>query len=200
MKSGKIYLIRHGQTEGNGHHYVGWENLNLNENGKSQALAIANLLRNRPVTDIYCSSLRRAIDTATPLSKQKQLILKTDYTLNEINYGTFQGRLKSELNLKLKKEYQYQSLPDGESLHDVYLRVKKFHHSITGSLMRSENLAIISHYWSIRLFYGILQNKNFAEIFAQRSYKPDNASVYEVAYRWQDSIGLECTSVGYVTH
>lgn len=198
MQPGKIYLIRHGQTEGNGHHYVGWEDLSLNENGINQAQAISNLLRVHPIATIYCSTLRRAIDTALPLSKQKQLKLETDKALNEIDYGAYQGRLKSELELKLRKDYRYRPLPDGESLYDVYLRVKQFRESIARLLAMKQDLAIFSHYWSIRLFLGILHNKSFDDIFAPGGYKPTNGSVYEVQYECNSVGNLDCLSERYL--
>lgn len=198
MEVGRIYLIRHGQTAGNGKHYVGWDDLPLNQTGQQQANAIADLLGNKEIDAIYCSALSRAIATAQPLAEQKKLTLTSTNELNEINYGTYQGKLKTELELKLRKNYRHQQLPDGESLHDVYLRVRRFFESIAATLTQQQNLAIVSHYWSIRMFLGILQSKNFDDIFSPGGYKPANGSIYEVCYLSDKPSGIACLSEGYL--
>ncbi len=103
--------------------------------------------------------------------------------LNEIDYGDYQGRSKSELQLKLRKDYRTQQLPGGESLHDVYFRVRKFVEVISPLLASETNLAVVAHYWSIRMLLGILQNKNFDDLFSSGGYKPANGSVYQFCYR-----------------
>ena len=197
-KPGKIYLIRHGQTIGNGRHYVGWEDLLLNNVGKDQAYTIADRLKDRPIAAIYTSALARAITTAEPLSCDKKIKIQSDQRLNEIDYGAYQGRLKSELDLKLRKDYRYQNLPEGESLHDVYLRVAQYWDALSQQLKTSENIVIVSHYWSIRILFGILQKKSFEDLFLPKGYKPANGSIYEVDMQLDELGNFTCMSHGYL--
>ncbi len=197
-KRGKIYLIRHGQTTGNGRHYVGWEDLPLNDVGKDQACKIADILKDRPIASIHTSALARAITTAEPLSCDKKIKIHTDKRLNEIHYGAFQGRLKSDLDLKLRKDYRYQNLPEGESLHDVYLRVAQYWDELSQQLTTSQNIAIVSHYWSIRILFGILQKKSFDDLFLPKGYKPANGSIYEVDMQLDELGDPICMSHGYL--
>jgi broad specificity phosphatase PhoE len=183
---------------GNGRHYVGWEDLPLNTTGIQQAQWIVDSLSALPVAIVYSSALRRAIDTALPLAQQKGLQLQTKADLNEINYGAYQGKLKSELELKLRKDYRYAPLPDGESLHDVYLRVKRFHDSIVHQMAEHKNMAIVGHYWSIRMLLGILLGQEFDDIFVSGGYKPANASVYQVQYQLHTGGRIDCLDQSYL--
>lgn len=198
MTIGRIYLIRHGQTAGNGNHYVGWDDLPLNETGVQQANRIAVQLESIHISEIYCSSLMRAVATARPLSESKGLELMCHDNLKEINYGEYQGRLKSELNLKLRKDYRYEPLSGGESLHDVYKRVRQFKDGIAESFIRNKPIAIIAHFWSIRMLLGVLQGLSFDSIFIQGGYKPVNGSIYEVQYHVDKCGKMECLTQGYL--
>jgi broad specificity phosphatase PhoE len=197
MQTGKIFLIRHGQTTGNGHHYVGQEDLPLNPIGQQQAMAIAKVLQDESIQAIYCSALNRAIATIQPLAEQKRLLLQTTGALNEIDYGAYQGRLKSELELKLRKDYRHRRLPGGESLYDVYLRVREFYQTMTQLLEMQQNLVIASHYWSIRMLFGILQNQAFDDIFSSGGYKPANGTIFEASYQYNPLGHVAVLSSGY---
>jgi len=198
MTTGRIYLIRHGQTAGNGNQYVGWDDLPLNEAGVQQANRIAVQLQAVPISGIYCSSLKRAVNTALPLSESRGLELMCYDNLREINYGEYQGRLKSELNLKLRKDYRYDPLPGGESLYDVYKRVGQFRDVIVDSCTRNKPIAVIAHFWSIRMLLGILQGLNFDSIFIPGGYKPANGSIYEVKYHFNKYGEMVCLAQGYL--
>jgi broad specificity phosphatase PhoE len=198
MTIGRIYLIRHGQTTGNSNHYVGWDDLPLNEIGVQQAHRIDLRLDSIPISEIYCSPLMRAVATARPLSESKGLELMRYDNLKEINYGEYQGRLKSELNLKLRKDYRYEPLPGGESLHDVYKRVRQFKDGIAESFIRNKPIAIIAHFWSIRMLLGVLQGLSFDSIFIPGGYKPGNGSIYEVQYHTDKYGKLVCLAQAYL--
>lgn len=198
MNTGKIYLIRHGQTNGNGNQYVGWEDLPLNAMGMQQAAEMADILREESVDAIYTSALHRAVATVRPLAEQKKLPWHSTPLLNEIDYGEYQGRYKSELQLKLRNDFRTQKLPSGESLHDVFLRVRKFVEAISPSLASGANLAVVAHYWSIRMLLGLLQNKNFDDLFSSGGYKPANGSVYQFCYRNDKEGALTVISERYL--
>lgn len=198
MTIGRIYLIRHGQTAGNGNQYVGWDDLPLNETGVQQANRIAVQFESIYISEIYCSSLMRAVATARPLSESKGLELMFHDNLKEINFGEYQGRLKSELKLKLRKDYRYEPLPGGESLYDVYKRVKQFKDGIAESFIENKPIAIIAHFWSIRMLLGVLQGLSFDSIFIPGGYKPGNASIYEVQYHTDKYGKLVCLAQAYL--
>ena len=58
---GKIYLIRHGETDSNkGHRFQGRMNMPLNAKGLAQAELLADFLREKKIDKIYCSNMLRA--------------------------------------------------------------------------------------------------------------------------------------------
>ena len=60
-----IYFMRHGQTDFNKENkWMGLLDIPLNENGISQALSSINYIKSLNIDIIYCSELKRAIQTA----------------------------------------------------------------------------------------------------------------------------------------
>ena len=61
----ELILIRHGQTDSNKRRtYVGWTDVELNEEGIRQARNLKEKLKNLSVDKIYSSPLKRARKTA----------------------------------------------------------------------------------------------------------------------------------------
>lgn len=67
--AGRLFLIRHAQTDGNSHHYVGWEDLELNARGHAQAVKVGRALAGVHLDAIFYSPLRRALQTAAHCSR-----------------------------------------------------------------------------------------------------------------------------------
>ena len=182
MAGACIFVIRHGQTGGNGNHYVGREDEPLDSTGIAQADALVDRLHGQPITAIYSSPLSRARRTAAPLAAARGLAIVVRDDLQEIDYGRYQGMLKADQPIKLRHDHRFQRMPDGESLHDVYLRLEHFAQQLQDDLRRGAQLAIVGHFWSNRMLVGILMGIPFAALFEQTRYKPGNASVYQLRY------------------
>ncbi|HET9517543.1 MAG TPA: histidine phosphatase family protein [Actinoplanes sp.] len=88
----RLLVWRHGNTDWNAEGRVqGQTDVPLNDLGRSQAAAAAELLvRFRPAS-IVSSDLRRAADTATVLSDLTGLQVQPDARLRERFFGTWQG-------------------------------------------------------------------------------------------------------------
>ena len=70
----KIYLVRHGQSEGNLHdQFIGHTDIALTELGRRQAEMAAVYLESIHLDAIYSSDLQRAYDTACATAKRKGL-------------------------------------------------------------------------------------------------------------------------------
>jgi 2,3-bisphosphoglycerate-dependent phosphoglycerate mutase len=92
----KILLIRHGESIWNqDSKFTGWTNIPLTENGKFEALTIANILKKNDLIPsiIFSSVLNRAIDTSNIIKKElnKNIEIHTSWRLNEKHYGTLEG-------------------------------------------------------------------------------------------------------------
>jgi broad specificity phosphatase PhoE len=181
--TGVLYLIRHGQTDGNGHHYVGRQDLVLNAAGRVQAVQVALALAATPLDAIYASPLQRAALTAKTLARGRvardgsALAVQLRPELMEIHYGEFQGRSKHDCPLRLKSTYSHERMPGGESLADVHARVVSIAPEFVERVRGGESLAVVGHYRSNQLLCAHLTGRSFSEALNDSSYRPRNGNV-----------------------
>lgn len=147
-------LIRHGTTEHTGHILSGRAGVELNAAGREQAAKLARRLSAlRP--DVICSSpLTRCQQTAAPLAHAFDLELRTLPQLEELDYGSWEGKAWSELadDSRWQGYNQYRSLfriPGGELLLEAQLRMMRalesLHHEAPDAVV-----ALVSHGEPIR--------------------------------------------------
>ena len=88
----RICFIRHGETDWNvAKRIQGHTDIDLNETGRSQALAMAFNAAHHRFHAIYSSDLARARDTAQVLAQREEHEVKLLPQLRERHYGIFQG-------------------------------------------------------------------------------------------------------------
>ncbi len=159
----KIYLIRHGETKGNREGYFrGRADFPLNENGRRQAEALAEALKNAGIKRIYTGPLSRAKETAEILSKKISAPVIVEEGFNNINLGPWEGKLKEEIREKYPQEFKLWitepeklRLPGAESVLDVRERAVKTLKRILGEV--KEDFAVVSHRAVLKpLIAGIL--------------------------------------------
>lgn len=149
----KIYLIRHGETAWNlERRCQGFSDIELNLKGLEQAKKIANSLKNKTVTAVYSSPLKRARQTAEAIATLHGLEIILEDGLKEINQGIFEGVVYEELRKNYKDILQKWfddpcnlQIPEGESLKVVQERAWKCMEKIIGSHEKGETLVIVSH-------------------------------------------------------
>jgi len=88
----RICFIRHGETDWNVEKRIqGHTDIELNETGRSQALAMAFNAAHHRFHAIYSSDLARAKETARVLAQREEHEVKLLPQLRERHYGIFQG-------------------------------------------------------------------------------------------------------------
>ena len=89
----ELLIIRHGESEADILHvHEGRADFELTARGHHQAKAMASYVsRNYPLSAIYCSTLKRAYQTASYLSEAAGIPLRTDERLMEFNNGLLAG-------------------------------------------------------------------------------------------------------------
>ena len=92
----KFLLVRHGESIWNqDSKFTGWTNIPLTENGKKEAVNIANVLKKNNLipTIIFSSVLNRCIDTSNIIKNNldRNIEIHTTWRLNEKHYGTLEG-------------------------------------------------------------------------------------------------------------
>ena len=180
MGRGRLYLVRHARTAGNGVRYVGWGDEPLDEVGTQQAQALADELAGEPLDAVYSSPLRRALDTARPLAERHRVPLRVREELKEVHYGVYQDRSKGATKLRLKRTHRFRRMPGGESLHDVFDRVHRVLAEIEPELSAGGHIAVVAHFWSLRMLFGHAAGLAFDDLLERGDYAPANASVVRV--------------------
>ena len=108
-----LILVRHGQSIWNFEKkFTGWVDIDLNENGRSQAKKAGEIIKSKKIDiDLYYSSLQlRAKNTLKLIQKELNDFkeMKTAWELNERHYGSLTGLNKDEIKKKLGEEKLYQ--------------------------------------------------------------------------------------------
>lgn len=162
-----IYLLRHGESEANlGDRFAGHTDANLTEKGLKQAKLAGEYLNQYDIDAIYASPLKRAYNTAKPISDLKNLPIITDEGLMEIYGGGWENLSFSEIKERFPNEYGLwmsdignARCNDGESLKELYDRVVK-----TITKIATENsgktICIATHATPIRVFECFSQGKD----------------------------------------
>jgi probable phosphoglycerate mutase len=153
-----IWLVRHGETDYNREpiRVQGHTDVPLNERGREQARAIAaSLAAGEPPTELYCSHLARARETADIIGAELGLAPRVDERLAESNRGAWEGRLWTEIARDDPEGYagwlaagEGFRFPGGESLREQSDRVAA---ALEDIARRDGRALIVCHGGSIRV-------------------------------------------------
>jgi len=93
-----VYLTRHGETDWNlAGRWQGHTDIPLNDNGRAQARAVAEVLRGEGVPAIVSSDLARAHETARIIGASLGIaVAYVDADLRERMFGVFEGLTRAE--------------------------------------------------------------------------------------------------------
>lgn len=96
-----FYVVRHGETDWNvAGRMQGHADILLNENGRSQAMALGAQLHDLTFTSCYASDLKRAYHTAEIIldSKNPKPAVQTDRRLRERHFRDWEGKLFADFD------------------------------------------------------------------------------------------------------
>lgn len=125
----KIYFAAHATTKDNEAGIAsGWKDVELSELGIKQAKEMGDTFKDIKIDLIYCSDLKRAVDTAKIAFGNKYPII-TDERLRELNYGNFNGQPK-ELVEGTKIICIKEPFPKGESYNQALDRTEEFYEEL----------------------------------------------------------------------
>ena len=107
MEPVRLLLVRHGATLLSAEdRFAGSTDVELSDEGRSQAGALAQRLRDETISAIYCSPMKRTQETASILARPHELDLLKDDGLREINHGRWEGLRRPEVEAAYPEEYQ----------------------------------------------------------------------------------------------
>ena len=97
-KPTRVYLIRHGATVLTAEdRFAGATNVQLSDEGRGQALRLAQRLSAEKPDAIYASPLDRTMETARILAGPHRLEVLPRDALREVSHGHWEGRKRSEV-------------------------------------------------------------------------------------------------------
>ena len=150
----RIILVRHGETDWNKQgRFQGQIDIPLNQNGKAQAQAASNFLKNVSIQKAFSSSLSRPRETAQIILREHPGIdISLKDNLKEIGHGKWEGKLESEIKsdwpdlLKMWKTHPEKvQMPEGESIKEVSTRSITSWIEICKSLKNDETALVVAH-------------------------------------------------------
>ncbi|MFA6547938.1 MAG: histidine phosphatase family protein [Candidatus Magasanikbacteria bacterium] len=137
----KITYFVHGTTTDNEKGLAtGWEPGELSAKGVEQSKKLSSLIKENNFDVVFCSDLKRAIDSANLAFGDKNKII-SDKRLREANYGDF--TLGKEFKDELKN-YIDQPFPNGESYKDVEAKLREFVKFLKENY-QNKHIAIVAH-------------------------------------------------------
>lgn len=185
--STNIYLIRHGESEGNKRRaFLGHTDLDLTEKGHSQAQNAAEFLNDIDADVIYSSDLKRAYSTALHTAEMKKLDITKSKNLREIYAGEWENGLFADLERDFKESYSVwltnigrAKCNGGESVEELQIRVVD---EITRIAKENDGktVLIFTHATPIRVFKAFCDGCSLDEIKDIRW--ATNASVTKTKY------------------
>ena len=122
---------------------TGWNEGELSETGRQQALQLGERRRNDRIAVVFTSDLRRAVQTAELAFAGTSLPIVRDSRLRECNYGVLNGMpralLEAERRLRIDEPF-----PGGESWQQAVDRVAGFLRELPRS-HDGERVLVIGH-------------------------------------------------------
>lgn len=150
----KLLVVRHGVTEWNRAGLAqGMADIDLDEEGRRQAHAVAATLASFDIDAVLSSDLSRAVHTAEPIAQRHGLDVVQDPDFREVDQGEWTGLTTAEIRRRWPDLWgparHYSARPGGESPQQVRRRMLRAVARVVGG-HPGETVVIVSHGAAIR--------------------------------------------------
>src|SRR3989338_666119 len=175
MEPVHITYFVHGTTTDNENGIsTGWNPGELSKLGIEQSKKLKSLIGNKKFDVVFCSDLKRTVDSAE-LSFGKYNLIIQDKRLRECNYGNLNGK-KSEIVEPLAEKSITKHFPNGESYKDVEKRIRSFLDFLLKKYS-GNHVAIVAHQAPQLALDVIIKKKIWKQAFDEdwrktKSWKP----------------------------
>ncbi|MGO9312001.1 MAG: DVU_1551 family NTP transferase [Syntrophobacteraceae bacterium] len=167
-----IYLVRHGaiQSPVDPKRFIGQLDLPLTEEGFLQAERLAEGLRDTSLSAVFCSDLKRSVQTAQIIAKPHHISCIPKRELREISLGRWEGLTFDEVRRRHPEEFHARGLDivhfrpgEGESFLDCTFRViPAFYETLTST---RGNILIVGHAGVNRIILSQALGRSLADLF-----------------------------------
>jgi broad specificity phosphatase PhoE len=150
----RLIVVRHGESEWNREgRIMGRADIALTDLGRRQAHAVVQALLGERIQAVYCSPLKRAMETGRLISIDQGCSLVPDPDLQELGRGNLEGMARGDaFTIYPDLQTTWPDVPCGrglhgqESLEELNLRVRRCLDRIKGN-HRAETMALVAHYF-----------------------------------------------------
>ena len=152
-----LYLMRHGAIEATEEkRFVGQIDPPLSPDGRKQSEWQGRQLMDIPFSEVWCSDLKRAYETAAIVTRDRGLAMLSAPELREINLGQWDGMAMSQIREQFPDLWQARGEdighfrpPGAESFADLQQRAVPFIRNIAAQ--SAGNTLIVTHAGVIRV-------------------------------------------------
>lgn len=192
-----IYLIRHGATVVSGRDpFAGSIDVELSDEGRTQAVQLAKRLQTVKLDALYCSPMRRTMETASIIGKSHGLTPQKEDGLREINYGMWDGLDKAVVAEQFPENWaQWQEDPygtapgGGDAGASVLARALPVFQEIV-ERHRGQTVAMVAHKGTNRLLISSLLGLDPRRFRDRLDQHPAALNLLEVSPHFQVRLGL----------
>lgn len=142
----------------------GWYDVELSEKGIQQSIDLKNQIKDKKFDVVFCSDLKRAVDSAKLTFKNEVEIIQ-DSRLRECNYGKFNAQ-PSVIVEPMQEKCITERFPEGESYEDVKNRITNFLEFLKKNY-DGKSIAIVAHKAPQLALDVLLKNKTWEQAFAE---------------------------------
>ena len=159
----RLLLVRHGATTLSAEdRFAGSTDIPLSDEGRHQAARLGARLADDRIAAVYCSPMRRTLETAALIAEPHGLAPVTRPGLREIDHGHWEGLTRQEVEGRFGDEYaRWEEDPfivaptGGECGVDVMARALPVIRAIIEA-HTGQNVLVVSHKATIRLVISSL--------------------------------------------
>lgn len=180
----KFYLVRHGEIVANVNKiYAGWSNEGLTARGVGQAEEAARKLADKEIGYIFCSPLRRAVQTAEIIGDHLRLPVAKDDSFKEFQYGDWAGRHEEEIARLYPADWQLWNSRPGDLLVEGRETLSHLQARVLAGMaqIRAEypaaRILVVTHVAIIRVALLHTANKDLNQY---KTIDVPNAEIFEV--------------------
>ena len=165
----KLFLVRHGEAENNVKEIISSFpekiDYHLTQKGKEQIKKVADQLKEKNISVIFTSPLKRARETAEIISKATGVEVIIDNDIQEVNVGELNGTRTEDFRKVFPNEILDMDTVKyhAEGYNQIAERLKSFVNEINKKY-QNKNIVIISHGNPLKVLEGICNGKKIEEI------------------------------------
>jgi alpha-ribazole phosphatase len=148
-----LVVVRHGRTAWNATgRFQGQTDVPLDDEGRAQARAVAEMLRDARIDRAFASDLSRARETAEIVLAPHDATLAFDRRWREMRFGTWEGLVWSEiverqpeLAERSSSSPRFYTPPGGESFDELCSRIEAALDAVDAAVADGETVLVATH-------------------------------------------------------